>query len=47
MLQHSSSKMQKVLAILFAILLVVPLTAVLSGAQGYYAGSNYHTYYTG
>ena len=47
MLQPSSSKMQKILAILFAIFLVVPLTAILSSAQGYYAGSNYHTYYTG
>jgi len=46
MLKQSSSKMKKVLAILLAILSVVPLTAVLSSAQGYYAGSNYHTYYT-
>ena len=47
MLKTSSSKMQKVLAILFAILLVVPLTAVLSSAQGYYTGGAYQTYSTG
>ena len=46
MLKQPFSKMKRVLTILLAILLAVPLTAVLSSAQSNYAGGNYHTYYT-
>jgi|SRR5271157_2970336 len=47
MLKYLSSKIKRAMTISLAILLVVPLTAVLSSAQGDYADSNYHTYYTG
>ncbi len=46
MLQPSSSKIQQILAILVAILLALPLTAVLSSAQSNYAAGAYHTYST-
>jgi hypothetical protein len=39
--------MKKVLAVLLVGLFVVSLATVLSSAQDYYAGSNYHTYSTG
>jgi|ERR1035437_469705 hypothetical protein len=47
MLKQSSSGMKKVLAVLLIGFFVLPLTAVAASAQGYYAGSNYHTYTTG
>jgi hypothetical protein len=37
--------MKRVLTISLAILLLVPLTTVLSSAQSNYADGNYHTYY--
>lgn len=45
MLKQSFSKMKKVLTILFAILLAVPLTAVLSSAH-HYEGGPIQTYST-
>lgn len=46
MLKQLSSKMKRVLTISFAILLVVPLTAVLASADHIYQGpGNYQTYY--
>ena len=46
-MKQLSNKMKKVLTISLAILLVSSLTAVLSSAQGNYAGGNFRTYYTG
>ncbi len=45
MLKQLSSGMKKVLAVLLIGFFVLPLTTVAASAQGYYAGSNYHTYY--
>ena len=47
MLKQSSSEIKKVLSILLIGLFVLPFTAVAASAQGYYASSNYSTYYTG
>ena len=47
MLKQSFSGIKKVLAILLIGFFVLPLTAVTGSAQGYYAGSNYHTYTAG
>ena len=46
-MKQLSNKVKKILTISLVILLISTLAAVLSSAQGNYAGGNFRTYYTG